>query len=116
MKKNAKREPNYKFYENGKNVVCISYYAKRPVRQEARLDERDEFDPELGREIARAKVDLRIAEKRLKNATFLRDATLDIFDQIQEQLIKYNDYYDDATAELQEATERLERLINKKID
>lgn len=61
----------YKFYIDEKNrkVIAISTYAGRYVKGVAKCDPRDEFDIEKGKELAAARCAVKVAEKRVKNAT-----------------------------------------------
>lgn len=60
----------YHFYTDKKNskVICVSSYAKKPVKAYAKCSPEDEFDFEQGSELARLRVDEKIAEKRVKRA------------------------------------------------
>ena len=58
----------YKFYTDGtgRKVICVTHFAGKPVRAEARCHENDTFDKELGEKLSRARVDLNVAILRLK--------------------------------------------------
>ena len=62
----------YRFYEfvdkntNQKCVAALSTFAKKDVRPVAKCDPSDTYDYELGKKIAKARLDSKIAEKRYK--------------------------------------------------
>lgn len=62
--------PKYKYYVNEEAgvVVCMSTYAKKPVKGVAKCSEEDKFDINTGKYLARLRCDLKVAEKRVKNA------------------------------------------------
>ena len=63
----------YKYYNYEKNgrkmIVCVSSYAGRPVRGKAICAADDNYDEEAGKDLARARCDLAIAQKRAKRAS-----------------------------------------------
>lgn len=59
----------YHYYTDGKSmVIATSTYAKKIVRGIAKCSPEDEFDLEKGKDLARARLDLKIAQKRAENA------------------------------------------------
>ena len=56
----------YTYSVNGNTVYCIKHYAGRPVRGIAKCDPFDSFNLDDGKDLSRARCDVRIAEKRLK--------------------------------------------------
>lgn len=64
------RKPNYKFYVDEKNrkVIAVSTYAGRYVKGVAVAHPGDTFDLELGKKIAAARCNMKVAKKRLARA------------------------------------------------
>lgn len=59
----------YHYYTDNKSlVIATSTYAKKMVRGIAKCSPEDEFDLEKGKKLAKARLDLKIAEKREANA------------------------------------------------
>lgn len=59
----------YHFYTNNKNiVVCTSTYAGRIVKGTAKCSPEDEFNYEYGCALAKAKCDVKVAQRREANA------------------------------------------------
>lgn len=68
-----KKFDRYKFYqyvdEQGRQVVvAVSRHAGRTVKGYAKCDPGDEFDLELGKKLAAARCNLKVAAKRAKRA------------------------------------------------
>ena len=58
----------YRFYTSKNKVIAVSTYASRPVRGVAKCDPEDVFSIECGKELAMARCNEKIAEKRVKRA------------------------------------------------
>lgn len=59
----------YDFYTTKANeTIAVSTYAGRTVRGKAKVDPRDRFDPEFGKELAAARCNAKIAYKRKQRA------------------------------------------------
>lgn len=59
---------NYKIDEEHKTIVAMSSFAGRTVAGVAHCAPKDTFDIEAGKKLAAARCNLKIAEKRMKNA------------------------------------------------
>lgn len=58
---------DYHIDVDGKKVVCVTHYAGRAVRGIAKCNsEQDEFDIEIGKELARLRCKAKVAERRSK--------------------------------------------------
>ena len=109
----------YKFYQyknnkGGITVVAVSTYAGRTVKGYAKCDPADEFDLEKGKQLAAARCNLKIAQKRqmraaekYMEASFAVDAAIDKFDSMKQ-------YYMDSVDQVDEAAEELRNLIQEK--
>lgn len=58
----------YNYYNTKNSVVCVSYYAGKPVKGIAKCNPEDEFDLEVGKKLAKLRVDAKIATKKAKYA------------------------------------------------
>ena len=91
-------------------VVAVSSYEGRPVRGIAKVDPRDTFDLEKGKELAAARCNAKIAKRRLKRAE--REYTK-AFNAEREATIRLGsmiEYVNDARAAVDNAAEVLAKL------
>jgi thioredoxin-like negative regulator of GroEL len=58
----------YNYYETNKTVVCVAFYAGKPVKGIAKCNPEDKFDVETGKELARRRCAAKIAKKKAKYA------------------------------------------------
>jgi hypothetical protein len=100
----------YKFYiredKDGapKEVIAVSTYAGKYVRGVAKTNPLDEFDYKTGKELAAARCNLKVAEKRLKrSSTKLREAEQQLI-EAKRFAEKMRHYYEDSVNELAEAS------------
>lgn len=104
----------YFIYQNengGTTVVAISTYAGKKVKGYAKCNPEDKFDIEVGKKLAAARCNLKIAEKRKAQAT---DKYLKAFNQIEEArryYMKMNEYYIDADDQIDEAAEEIRNIL-----
>lgn len=98
--------------EHGQEVIAISHYANKPVKGIAKCDPRDEFNLGYGKEIAAARCNQKVCEKR---AVTLTKKCEDIARQLDELTVLYNkmcSHKRKAFEELNEATSYLALLEN----
>ena len=97
--------------ENGKiasNVVeALSSYGGEIVRGVAKCSPEDTFDLEFGMQLASARCDLKVAEKRVKRATKKYSEAANAHMATSKRLSKMQDYFCDATDMYDEAAARL---------
>ena len=106
--------PKYKYFTNGKNlVVAVCQWGGRPVRATAKCSPEDTFDLEKGKEIAKARLDLKVAGLRVRNARNRLEAADTRFRQAGEVAISYQGYYNDALEERHLAEEAYARIVNQ---
>lgn len=75
--------PKYKYFTNNKDVVvAVCYYAGRPVRGVAKCADSDTFNLETGKQLAKLRADLKVAEKRCKAAHKKREWVHNLFKEI----------------------------------
>lgn len=58
----------YRFIEANNKIICISTYAKKPVKGIAKCAPNDKFDSVIGRKLAQLRCDAKIANKRADRA------------------------------------------------
>jgi hypothetical protein len=98
----------YKYHVSETKVVCISSFAKRPVRGIAKCDTNfDAFDVETGKKLARLRCDVKVSAKRKQRAEMKLDEAQAAFDEAQARLKKMQNYLSDATTELKQAQQYL---------
>lgn len=108
----------YKYYQfknenGGMTIVAASTYAGRTVKGYAKCDPRDEFDIEKGKQLAAARCNLKIAEKRkMRAADKYMEAAFEA-DQAAEYFDRMKQYFMDADDQVDEARAELEKLIEK---
>ena len=102
----------YKYYQfknenGGTTVTAASTYAGRTVKGYAKCDPRDSFSIEKGKELAAARCNLKIAEKRKMRAAdkymyaaFEADKAAEYFDRMKQYFMDADDQVDEARAEL----------------
>lgn len=100
----------YKFVVLSDKVIAISSYAGKTVKGVAKCAPGDTFDVEKGKQLAAARCNMKVAEKRLKRA----NAKLEMADQILVEADafyqKMADYADDAFSQLEDALYELDEL------
>lgn len=96
----------YRFFvnEKEKTIYCVSRYAGKPVRGIAKCSPVDTFDIEKGRELAKLRCDIKIAQKRVKNATLKLHNTEKAISIMEKHHDEMKQYHQDAVAELAELT------------
>ena len=104
----------YKYYQfknenGGTTVTAASTYAGRTVKGYAKCDPRDNFSIEKGKELAAARCNLKISEKRLARASkkyleAARDANEAVayFERMKQYYMDSVDQVDEAAAEIRE--------------
>ena len=91
----------YHFYTNNKDiVVCTSTYAGKVVRGIAKCSPEDKFDYEYGCNLAKARCDVKVGEKRLKNAKAQLYEAMDNSYEAQNKIDKMQSYVNDANCDL----------------
>lgn len=102
----------YKFYtDNNKEVIVVSTYARKNVRGVARCNPQDDFNYEIGKQIAKARCDLKIAEKRVKRARAREryDAATEAFNKATVEVNKATKYLLSAEKVSVDASKELEK-------
>lgn len=105
----------YKFAQTKDNaVIAISTFAGRTVRGVAKCAPDDEFDLEKGKELAAARCNLKVAEKRRARASkkYLEaakaaDAAMAWYDKMREYYMDACDAIDEASAAVSELSKNM---------
>lgn len=101
----------YRFYTNGSRVIAVSTYCGKTVRGVAVCHPDDNFDIEIGKRIAAARCNEKIAEKRLARASNkANEAGLDVI-RAQQHQKEMQAYYNDAYIAYNDAAREHDMLI-----
>lgn len=108
-----KKEHRYKYYTNNKDVVvAVSSYAGKTVRGVAKCDPRDTFDIEKGKELAAARCNEKIAEKRLMRAKRKYVEAVLKYEKAMKEKEKMCSYVNESTTAFIKAKKLVEDIIN----
>ena len=108
-----KKEHRYKYYTNNKDVVvAVSSYAGKTVRGVAKCDPRDTFDIEKGKELAAARCNEKIAEKRLMRAKRKYVEANLKYEKAMKEKEKMCSYANESTIAFIKAKKLVEDIIN----
>ncbi len=100
--------------ENGKTTVSArSTYAGKTVKGYAKCDPRDNYDVEAGKELAAARCNARIAEKRVARSQKQMAKAAQMVKDAQAYLEKMKAYYSDSVAEADAAEAEVASLLSK---
>lgn len=103
----------YRFFGSGDTIIAVSTYAGKTVRGVAKCDPRDSFDAEAGKELAAARCNLKIANKRAARATKkLAEADRQVL-MAEAYRNRMASYKQDSDAALVAATNTVEDIMNK---
>ena len=91
--------------------VAISTYAGKTVKGYAKLDPHDNFNWEAGRDLAIARCNAKIAEKRKARADKKLAEALEIFEKAKAHLDDMTDYCANSAVALNEAQTHLSTLL-----
>lgn len=101
----------YYFNDDKKIVYCISTYAGKTVKGVAKCAEEDYYIPCEGAKIAKARCDVKVSEKRVKNATKKWCAAKEEYMRAQKRFEKMACYFEDAVRELSDNKKNLNKLL-----
>ncbi len=102
----------YHFAYGPNKVVAISSFAGKTVRGVAKCAPNDEFNKELGEELAVARCAAKIAEKRLKRAEMKLDEAHALLEMAQAYVDDMTDYHANAVDAFNESQFNLENLLS----
>lgn len=101
----------YRFYFVGNKVIAVSTYCGHNVRGVAKCSAEDKFDVDMGKQLAAARCNLRIAEKRAARAKRKYEASIQqslAAERYMNQMFKYNS---DSKNALEDAQKRVSKLL-----
>ena len=93
----------YKFFINGNKIIAVSRYAKKTVRGVAICHPDDNFNIEIGKQIAAARCNEKVAAKRYNRAESKLHEAEDALAKAQEHYNKMREYANDSFIALNEA-------------
>ena len=101
----------YKFIHNDRETICISSYAKKTVKGIAKARIEDNYDSVIGENLAKARCDLKVAEKRVKNASAKLAEAENLLKEVFVYYTNMENYYDDAISARTIAKNNLDSLL-----
>lgn len=101
----------YYFNDDKKTVYCVSTYAGKIVKGKASCAEEDEYSTTKGAELAKARCDVKVAEKRLNNANKKYAEAKQVFNEAADRLKKMKSYVSDSNKELVLNNKVLNKLV-----
>ncbi len=101
----------YKYYTAPNKVIAVSTYAGKVVKGVAKCDPRDTFDLEKGAALAKARCDMKIAEKRCKRAQSQYLEAGKIVANAKEHYNRMESYFNDSVDAYQKAYNEVEAVL-----
>ena len=96
-----------------KTIVALSTYAGKVVKGIAKCQPGDNYDFEKGKQLAAARCDTKVCQKRLARAQKKMHTLANAVEEVNRQYAKVCSYYDDAVKEAFEASKRLREIEDK---
>ena len=104
----------YKYYTDGVGkIIAVSTYAGKVVRGVAKCDPKDEFDMSKGRELAKARCDCKIAEKRKRRAAKEKAKAAAALTRAYEHFSKMSNYFSDASNDVDKMRKELNAILKE---
>ena len=101
----------YRFYVAKDRVIAVSSYAGRPVRGVAKCASDDEFNLEIGKKLAAARCNQKIALKRAKRASREYHKAIQARNEAQARVEAMSSYQTDANIALGVADEAIREIL-----
>lgn len=101
----------YRFYRHGDTTIAISTYGGREVKGYAKVDPQDSYNEQFGKELAAARCNAKIANKRMMAASRKMLAAAYELDMAQKKFAKMQAYRNDATEAASAAENKVNSLI-----
>ena len=102
----------YRFYVNGNQVICVSSYAKKPVKGVAKCSPEDTFNEEIGKQLAKLRCDAKVAKQRVKRAKEDRNLAAKWLNNSMDYYAKCENYYNNSLEEGLNVNFELTKFIN----
>jgi hypothetical protein len=106
-------QDKYKIFSTENKVIAVSTYAGRSVRGTAKCDPRDLFDFEKGKELAAARCNVKVAQKRLQRAVQKQAEAIEEYTKATATLDKVANYVYDSQMELVKAEDAVKNLLTE---
>ena len=111
-------EKKYKFYqfyvdEKNRQVIAVTHYAGRTIRATAKCHPDDIFDLEMGKKVAVAKAEIKVAKAKKRSAVVSYLDAAVIADAAHAHFNDMKQYYMDAIDQLDDAVEALANLVKQ---
>ena len=110
----SNRNHSYQYFKDSTgSIIAVSTYAGHTVRGKAKCHPNDTFNEELGRKIAAARCDVKIAEKRLRASDDnLYKAMLE-YKNAQRKVMKMIDYFANSRQNYFDAHDNLDSILEE---
>lgn len=102
-----------KFYNSDNKVIAVSSFGEQPVKGVAKCDPSDTFSLEIGKELAEARCNLKVASKRAKYADAKLDEALETFNAAAAYLCYIKKYHTNALNTRDEAQKTVDAVLAK---
>jgi hypothetical protein len=99
----------YRFFKTDNKIICLSTYAKKPVRGIAKCSPNDTFDIEIGKKLAQLRCDEKVADKRA-------DRALDKYLEAENILFEAKAYYDDMKKYYLDSEDKHDKALAELLD
>lgn len=104
----------YNYFTDGENkVVAVATYAGKPVRGVAKCDPKDTFDLGIGKELAAARCNAKVAKKRLANAQKHMESARVAYESAKKHYHDMVNYYEDACDAFDSANSSIVEIENR---
>ena len=97
-------------------MICESTYAGRTVKGIAKCSPEDEFDYEYGCNLALARCDAKIAEKKIKNANRWLTTAMENFNEAYREIEKAQKYMSEVYDEMNYCNHILDELEEENLE
>lgn len=101
----------YRYYVNGNQVICVSSYAKKPVKGVAKCSPEDTFNLEIGKQLAKLRCDAKVTKLRMRRAKEDKDIASRWLNNSLEYFTKCDNYYRNSYDENYKANKELNAFI-----
>ena len=101
----------YRFYQHGNRIIAVSTYGGKTVRGVAICHPDDTFDIELGKRLAAARCNEKVAMKRYARATKQLETAMAEYAHADEHMHKMSDYRNDSFVAMNEASQAVDTLV-----
>lgn len=102
-----------KFYNSDNKVIAVSSFGEQPVKGVAKCDPSDTFSFEIGKELAEARCNLKVATKRAKYAEAKLNEALEGLNAATAYLCYVKKYHTNAINQRNEARNIVDEMLAK---